>query len=274
MTGPIRKTAVAGRFYPGDAATLRHEVDGYIADAHRTPRPAVGVVAPHAGYVFSGGVAGQVYADVIVPARVVVLAPNHTGRGPRISVAARGAFELPGGDMPVDEELASRVLEEVPGAEADWRAHEQEHSIEVQLPFLRARRADVAVVPIVLANLSESESVTFGHGLARAVGRVDGDVLVVSSSDMSHFLPDDTTREIDQRALRPLLAFDPSELYRTVLDQDISMCGVVPTTAMLAYARARGDAGAPELVDYKTSGDAFGERERVVGYAGVVVPKR
>lgn len=276
MTSPIRRTAVAGQFYPDDPEELTAAVDGYLQSPRRSsrpPRPAVGVVAPHAGYMFSGGVAGQVFADVVVPQRVVVLAPNHTGAGPRVSVAARGAFELPGCEVPVDEELAARVLEEVPGAEVDWHAHEREHSIEVQLPFLRARCPDVAVVPIVIASLSESETITFGHGLARAIERVEGDVLVVASSDMSHYLPDEQAREIDKRALEPLLAFDPSELYRTVRDCDISMCGVIPATAMLAYARARGDASAPELIDYKTSGDAHGDRDRVVGYAGVVIPR-
>jgi AmmeMemoRadiSam system protein B len=273
---------VAGRFYPGDATALRREVEGYLAagatgvfgpdpGADCRPRHAVGVVAPHAGYVYSGGIAGKVFAAVTVPERVVVLCPNHTGRGHRIAVANRGTFELPGASVPVDAELAERILAEVNGATADWEAHRTEHAIEVELPFLLARRADVRVVPIVLGGLAEADAVALGLALHRAADAVAGDVLVVASSDMSHYLPDDVTREQDAKALAPLLAFDAQGLYRTVVEHDLSMCGFIPATAMLAFAQQR-DAGAPALVGYATSGDAFGERDRVVGYAGVIVP--
>lgn len=268
----IRQPAVAGRFYPADASRLAAEVQGFLTDAHaERPRRAVAVMAPHAGYVYSGGVAGQVFAGVEVPDTVVLLCPNHTGRGARIAVAPHGAWHLPGADIPIDSELAAEILARVPDARADAEAHRYEHAIEVELPFLLARQPALKVVPIVLGHLSAAEAISLGEQLDQAVRAVGRPVLVVASSDMSHYLPDADTRAIDRVALEPLLAFDPAALYRTVADNDISMCGFIPATAMLAYARAAG-AAAPELVGYATSGDAFGDRDRVVGYAGVVLP--
>jgi AmmeMemoRadiSam system protein B len=270
----IRQPAVAGRFYPGDARELEREVSAHLASGAGGTDPVAvrAIMVPHAGTMYSGGVAGQVFARVEVPPRAVVMGPNHTGRGARISVVPAGAFVVPGGRVEIDEELAAAILEEVPGAQADLEAHRFEHSIEVELPFLRARRADVRFVPIVLGGISGKAAAAVGEGLARAIARVGGDTLVVASSDMSHYLPDAEARVVDRTALEPLLAFDPGQLYRTVVDQDISMCGFIPATAMLAYARAAGATSSPELVAYATSGDAAGgDRSRVVGYAGVLV---
>lgn len=268
----IRSPAVAGRFYPADPAQLRATVAEHL-DQGRTGEPAAtvcGVMAPHAGYVYSGGIAGKVFANIEVPARVVVLCPNHTGLGARISLIDEGVYRMPGTDVPIDSELAAAVLHEVPAAESERSAHLREHAIEVELPFLQQRRPDVEIVPIVLSGLSEADAIDLGEALFRAASRVDGDVLVVASSDMSHYLPDEEARRVDHIALEPLLDFDPGGLYRTVRDNDISMCGFIPATAMLAYARSA-NAQRPELVGYATSGDAFGDRERVVGYAGVIV---
>ncbi len=231
-------------------------------------------MAPHAGYVYSGGIAGAVFAAIDVPPRVILLCPNHTGMGQRISVVADGAFRIPGADIPIDAPLAAAILREVPGAAADRDAHLHEHAIEVELPFLLARQPALTIVPIVLAGLSAREAIALGEGLARAVAAAaaPGEVLLVASSDMSHYLPDAVARKVDHQALEPLLAYDAPALYRTVVDNDISMCGYIPATAMLAYAHATG-APAPELVGYATSGDAFGDRSRVVGYAGVVIPR-
>lgn len=273
-TRPIRAPAVAGRFYPGDSDRLAAEVDELLAAAESRPRELVAAMAPHAGYVYSGGVAAEVFAAAEVPERIIVVAPNHTGRGPRISVFDGEAYQMPWGPVPIDRELAAAVLAEVPGASADADAHDGEHAIEVELPFLHARQPNLRIVPIVVGYISEAAAIELGRGLHRAVNRVDaaGSVLVIASSDMSHFLTDREARAIDQIALEPLLAFDPSGLYETVRERDISMCGFIPATAMLAYAELAG-ARAPELVRYATSGDAFGDRSRVVGYAGVVMAR-
>jgi MEMO1 family protein len=269
----IREPAVAGRFYPRDAGELRREVARHLDEVEPAPpRPALAVMAPHAGYVYSGGVAAQVFAGIEVPERVIVLAPNHTGRGQRVAMVTEGAFRIPGADVPIDAALAALIFDETEMASADRTAHQHEHAIEVELPFLLARQPALRIVPMVLAGLREQEAIELGQALHRAVTRLGAPVLLVASSDMSHYLPDAQTRAIDQTALEPLLAGDPGRLYRTVIDHDISMCGFIPATVMLAYARAAG-APAPELVGYATSGDAFGDRSRVVGYAGVVIPR-
>jgi AmmeMemoRadiSam system protein B len=262
----LREPAVAGRFYPGDAPTLRREVTRLLGE--RAPAPHLGAVVPHAGYVYSGKIAGATFARLAIPESVVVMAPNHTGRGPRVSVYARGAFRIPGAELAVDEALAARVLAEVPGAQADTRAHEREHAIEVELPFVHALRPDARIVPIVLGGLDGDEAIAVGEGLARAVG--GGDVLVLASSDMSHYIPHELAERKDRLAIERLLALDPAGLHGTCELHDITMCGVLPATALLAYARARGGAR-PELVGYATSGEAFGAYDSVVGYAGVTL---
>ena len=273
----IRRPAVAGRFYPASATELAGQIRDYLqrgAD-DTAPQSACAVMAPHAGLVYSGGVAGQVFARIRVPRRVVILCPNHTGMGARIAVVHRGSFRIPGADIPIDTELSDAVLAEVPGAKPDRRAHAAEHAIEVELPFLLAVQPDVRIVPIVLGGMSASAAMAVGRGLARAARRVEDepgrDVLLVASSDMSHFLPDAEARRVDRMALTPLLAYDPDGLYRTVVGNDISMCGYIPATAMLTYAQELAGK-TPKLVGYATSGDAFGDTSRVVGYAGVVVP--
>ncbi|HEU5061246.1 MAG TPA: AmmeMemoRadiSam system protein B [Kofleriaceae bacterium] len=271
----LRPPAVAGRFYPGDAAELAREVEQHLsagrAAAGSAPAPALALMAPHAGYMYSGGVAGQVFARVAIPERVVVMGPNHTGRGERVSVVPAGAYQVPGGSVPIDSELAEAILDEVPGARPDADAHRMEHSVEVEVPFLRALQPALRFVPMVLGALSERDSIAVGQGLARAVARVGGDVLVVASSDMSHYLPDAEARRVDKIALDALLTGDAAALHRTVRERDISMCGVIPTTAMLAYAGAAGATRRPDLVAYGTSGDTSGDRSRVVGYAGVII---
>lgn len=271
MAHAVRASAVAGLFYPGDAVKLRHEVSRLLGDDTEA-QPALGLVAPHAGYVYSGKVAGRTFASVRVPRRVIVLCPNHTGRGSPISVFAKGAFRIPGAEVPIDEELVQALLAEVPGAVADDHAHTSEHAIEVELPFLLARQPELKLAPIVLGDLADHEALAIGQGLFRAV---DGaapaqEVLVVASSDMSHYLPDKDARLQDRLAMDELFAMDPQGLCRTVETHGISMCGYLPAAAMLAYARARG-ASECTLSAYATSGDAFGDYSRVVGYAGVVV---
>jgi len=269
----IRAPAVAGRFYPAGADQIAAELARMMPPADRA-RTAAAVMCPHAGWVYSGAVAGHVLSLVRVPRRVVVLCPNHTGRGARVAIDVSGAWRTPVGDVPIDEELAAALVAECHGlrdARADRAAHAHEHAIEVLVPMLRARQPDLRLVPVVVGPLAAGECTALGEALARAVAQMGEDVLVVASSDMSHYLPDAETRRRDRLALDALLAGDEARLLATCREHDVSMCGVRPAAAMLAYARARG-AAAPELVDYATSGDAFGDRSSVVGYAGVVVP--
>jgi MEMO1 family protein len=265
----IREPAVAGRFYPGDAASLAADVDGLLGPAPQSgaQTPAIGVVVPHAGYVYSGAVAGAVYGRVAVPPLVILLGPNHAGQGARQALSPDDGWRTPLGTVPVDAALAAR-LAEAPGVERDARAHRAEHSLEVQVPFLQRVRADVAVAPLVLAHLSWRACEALGLEVAEAA-RERG-ALLVASSDMSHYLPADLARALDARALDHVLALDAEGLYAIVHREEISMCGVIPATVMLVAARALGATRA-ELVRYGHSGEVTCDDAAVVGYAGVIV---
>lgn len=269
MNELIREPAVAGRFYPGDGARLERDVETLLGPAV-VAQPAIAVMAPHAGYIYSGAIAGETFARVKVPARVVVMCPNHTGLGSRRSVWGAGTWHLPGGDVAVDEELATRFREEA-DLDDDQRAHLREHAVEVQLPFLRARRRDVRVVPVVLGGLTPGACREVGEGLARTVQAVGRDsVLIVASSDMSHYVPADVARRLDALALDRVQALDAEGLYDVVTRYDISMCGFIPMTVALVAARELGATRA-ELVRYGNSGETSGDFAQVVGYAGIVI---
>src|SRR4051794_27351239 len=170
MAIDVRQPAVSGRFYPGAAEELRSDVTRYLAsDDGGGGKRHWGVVAPHAGYVYSGPIAGKVFADTAIPRRVIVLAPNHTGRGAPAAVWARGAFALPGDQVPVDEELCARLIESGAGFVADKEAHRYEHALEVELPFLRARNPDAIVTPVILGGLDGARCTALGRTLAEIV---------------------------------------------------------------------------------------------------------
>jgi AmmeMemoRadiSam system protein B len=270
MNPEIREPAVAGRFYSADARRLEQDLARLLEPA-AVESTAVALVAPHAGYMYSGAIAGAGYARVRVPSRAIVLCPNHTGLGVEKSIWSRGAWRLPGGDVAVAEELALCVREAA-RLEDDALAHLREHAIEVQLPFLRARRRDVRVVPICLSRLSYAECVTVGEGLARAVEAEPAAErpLLVASTDMSHYISAERASELDRLALERVTALDPRGLYEVVTRHDISMCGYIPTTVALVAACALGATRAT-LVRYGNSGEASGDFDRVVGYASVVV---
>jgi MEMO1 family protein len=261
-----REPAVAGRFYPADAARLARDVSEMLGAPARAG-PALGVLAPHAGYVYSGRVAGATYARVEVPARAVVLCPNHTGFGAMVSLWPDGAWNMPFGPVPIDAELTA-ALRSCSMVKEDRAAHRHEHALEVQLPFLFARRRDVAIAALCLGPLSVDEAIELGEAVADAVRARPA--LLVASSDMSHYVSAEEAREKDHRALDRFLALDARGLHDTVRREDISMCGVVPATVVLAAARELG-ARSAELVSYANSGDVSGDRENVVGYAGAIV---
>jgi AmmeMemoRadiSam system protein B len=262
-----REPAVAGRFYDDDPRALAREVDGFLS-ARSAPAAAKGVVVPHAGYVYSGAIAGSVYARVAVPARVVVLGPNHTGLGRPLALwPAGGAWRTPLGSVPVSGEL-TEALAAAPGVELDRAAHLREHSLEVQLPFLQRARADVEIAALCLGALDARECERVGRAVA-AAARASG-ALVVASSDMSHYIPAAVALEKDGLAIDRIVALDPVGLHATVRRERISMCGVIPATVMLFAARELGATRA-ELVRYGSSGDVSGDMQHVVGYAALLV---
>jgi AmmeMemoRadiSam system protein B len=262
-----RMPAVSGQFYPGTASGLSRAVLALTREVEAR-EPAIGVVAPHAGFVYSGAVAGELFSSVHVPGRAVIFCPNHTGIGENASVMSHGAWRMPWGDVPVDEELAARLEIACPLLREDASAHLREHAIEVQLPFLHRFRPDVRIVPVALGRLSLEECRELGENVADAIAGDAERPLLVASSDMSHYVPDAVARTKDRMAIDRMLALDPEGLYRTVRTERISMCGVLPATVVLFAARRLGATSA-RLIRYATSGDVSRDFEQVVGYAGL-----
>jgi len=272
-TTPLRHPAVAGRFYPSDPDDLRAEARGYLSQAsstNQTPVRALGCIAPHAGYVYSGHVAGAVFARVEVPRRCIVLCPNHTGMGRALAILSDGAWQTPLGDVPIDGELAGALKRRFPDLQEDSAAHRAEHAAEVELPFLLLRQPALRFVPIALGTGQFEILEQLGKALADVIAAQNDSILIVASSDMNHYESDTVTRVKDHRAIERILTLDARGLFDVVTEQSISMCGFGPAVAMLTAARQLG-AKSAELVKYATSGDVSGDRERVVGYAGVVV---
>ncbi len=270
----VREAAVAGQFYPQSGTELLHEVEEFLRRGEKASGGkrvrALGVIAPHAGYVYSGAVAGAVYAHIEVPRRVIVLCPNHTGMGEPLAITSVGSFRTPMGDAPIDEALAAALKKAFPLLREDAAAQEREHAVEVQLPFLLALRKDLAFVPITVGTGQFEVLTALGVVLAKVIAECGEPVLMVASSDMNHYEDDAETRVKDALALEQVLGLQPSGLFQTVRSQNISMCGYGPAVAMLTAALRLG-ASSAELVKYATSGDVSGDRSHVVGYAGVAV---
>jgi AmmeMemoRadiSam system protein B len=265
----IRPPAVAGMFYEGRPDRLREQVRAYLpSDA--IPERAFGAIVPHAGYVYSGPVAGAVYARLAVPKTVVILCPNHTGRGARASVEPSDAWSTPLGEVPTNRRLAARLLQLSPSLEEDRAAHAREHSLEVQLPFLQTIRPDFDFVPICLGEHDLELCREIGRALARVREEEKEAPLLLASSDMNHYESRAVGQRKDEKALACVQAVDPEGLFHTVLTDGISMCGFLPATALLFAARASG-AQTVRVVARRDSGDETGDTSSVVGYAGVVL---
>ena len=264
-----RSPAVAGQFYPGTGDGLSRAVAALTRDVQEK-LPAIAVVSPHAGYVYSGAVAGEVFSSVQVPGKVVVFCPNHTGYGEEAAILTRGSWRMPWGDVPVDADLGRRLKEACPLLQEDETAHAHEHSLEVQLPFLHRFRPDFRFVPVALGRLSVADCRALGEAVASVVSTEPERPLIVASSDMSHYEPDEVARKKDRMAIDRFLALDPEGLYKTVRAERITMCGVIPATVAL-FAALRLGATKALLIKYATSGDVSRDYDQVVGYAGLAV---
>jgi AmmeMemoRadiSam system protein B len=269
MNLPLRHVAVAGRFYPQDRDTLLDDLEAFLP-VDSPSKPALGCVVPHAGYIYSGAVAGAVYAAIDVPRRCLVLCPNHTGKGRPLAIMSAGAWETPLGPVPIDAPLAGALKQQFPLLTEDSEAHRSEHAIEVELPFLQRRNPQLSFVPIALGTGQFEVLEQLGNAVADVLKQQAEPVLVVASSDMNHYENDRITREKDHKAIEQMLAMNARGLFDVVTTLDISMCGFGPAVVMLTAAKQLG-AKSAELVKYATSGDVSGDRETVVGYAGVVV---
>jgi hypothetical protein len=265
----LRLPAVAGKFYPDGPRELSQQIKNFVAP--QTDQPKVSCRAclvPHAGYLYSAHVAGAVYARINIPSRVIVLGVRHFPYGEEAAIISSGAWRTPLGDLPVKSNLAAKISRACPLLQEDSVAHEREHSLEVQLPFLQVLNSGCSFVPIALGTIDFEELVSIGEGLGKILSS-EPDVLLLTTSDFNHYEDDATTRKKDRLAIEKILQFDPRGLFEVCRKKNISMCGLGPAVAMLTAMRQVG-ATAAELVKYATSADVSGDTSTVVGYAGLL----
>lgn len=266
----LRLPAVAGSFYPSDPAKLF----ALIAKYTQKPSGAATVkvkacLVPHAGYVYSGTVAGAVFAQIQLPKKIVILGVRHRPPGSAAAIISRGAWRTPLGDALIDEALAAALRSACPQLSEDPLAHSKEHSLEVQIPFLQALDARFTFVPIAMGTLNFETLVNVGETIGGVLATEDQDVLLLTTSDLNHYEDDATTRMKDGKAIEQLLKMDARGLFDVCRKEDISMCGLGPAVVMLTVLQVL-KCGKPELVRYATSAETSGNTAAVVGYAGMI----
>jgi AmmeMemoRadiSam system protein B len=265
----IRTPVVANQFYPGDPRLLKQTLEELTPDLPREKTKALAVVSPHAGYIYSGAVAGETFAQVEIPDDIIILGPNHSGRGARIAMMSEGEWQMPLGNVRLNTELGS-FLGQSTIIEQDHIAHSYEHSLEVQVPFLQYLKKDFSILPFVVSHIPYSDCIAAGKEIAAAIQKYNTPVLMVASTDMTHYESRKSASHKDHLALEHILSLDPEGLYNTVVGQRISMCGIMPTTIVLSAALELGATKA-ELIRYTDSGETSGDTQQVVGYAGCVI---
>lgn len=272
-TAGDRRAAVAGFFYPSNREALHSLVARFLDQVEDIPVPAIAAIAPHAGLVYSGQCAAHVWARVALPETIVILAPNHTGRLDNPGGAGawdRGTFQTPLGNVAVAEDFLSRLEAACDRVRHDTSAHLREHAIEVQLPFLQVLAPASLLAPIVVSWDRWEPSRELGAALAGVVRAWPDDVLLVASSDMTHYESAASAQRKDRMALDAVAQLDGEALLDTCHREGVTMCGRGPAAVVLEAARLLG-ATAADLVDYRHSGMVTGDDSDVVAYAGVVI---
>ena len=276
----IRHPNVAGQFYEADAEALRAQIKNCFLDPigpkklpevnlHIQPRNIVGLICPHAGYMYSGPVAASAYFELAVdgkPDTVVLLGPNHTGYGSALSLMSEGVWQTPLGKVEIDSKMANEILHETKIIDVDELAHRYEHSLEVQLPFLQFLYGNTfKIVPICFLMQDYGSAVEVGRALEEALDATN--TVVIASSDMTHYETAKTAAAKDNAALKAITAMDAKKFYETIEEQNITACGYAPITALITYAN--GVCAKAQLLNYHNSGDITGDHSSVVGYAAV-----
>lgn len=276
----VRRPTQAGAFYEGDAEELKRQVEGCFLHRFgpgRVPkveaagsRRVVGLVCPHAGYMYSGAVAANAYFELAVdgkPETVVILGPNHTGYGSALALMNEGVWRTPLGDVEVDGLVADEILREARIVDVDEVAHRYEHSVEVQLPFLQFLfGSGFKFVPLcfMMEDFATLEEV--GNALVEVLAKRNA--VIVASSDFTHYEPQARASEKDHAALEAVEAMDAKRFFSVVEERNVTACGFGPITALITAAKGL-LAKEAKLLQYKTSGDITGDTSSVVGYAAV-----
>jgi MEMO1 family protein len=267
----IRKPAVAGAFYSASPAQLEATIKSMVqpdADGEKV----IGLVCPHAGYPYSGPVAGATLSRIKFKDTFIILGPNHTGQGAPFSIMTDGEWQTPLGNVPINSTLAKGLLAASSCLEEDTAAHRAEHSIEVQLPFLQYFKRDVRIVPIVLGSSDGASYEALGKDIAGYLRQSGAGAIILASSDMTHYESQEAATRKDKLAIEAILKLDAGLLIRRIEEYDITMCGYGPVLTLISAAKRLGATRA-ELVRYQTSGDTSGDYSAVVGYAGIIIPE-
>ena len=267
----VRKPVVAGQFYPESASQLKVMIE-QLVDETVAKEEVIGLVSPHAGYIYSGPVAGAVISRIKFKDTFIIMGPNHTGLGKPLSIMTEGVWKTPLGEVDIDAELGKKILAISSHLQEDHVAHLREHSIEVQLPFLQYFKS-FKVVPIVFAYSTGAIYKEIGREIARAIRELNRKVVIIASSDMTHYESQESAQRKDNQAIEAILDLDADELLKRVDELNISMCGYAPVVSLISAAKELGATGA-ELVRYQTSGDTTGDYTSVVGYAGIIITKK
>jgi len=265
----MRKPVVAGRFYPATKEELLHTVEEYFQEHNTPPIEACAAIVPHAGYIYSGELAAKTLRSVLIPETVLLIGPNHTGQGAPASLST-DTWSTPLGKVPVNTDLAELITHEGKVVVVDEEAHTYEHSLEVQLPFLQKLQQNLSIVPLTLGHLSYDTCEEIAELLYRSIVEYGEKILIVASTDMSHYESRPVAEVKDRLALNAIMAMDPQTLYSTVHKNKISMCGVIAVVITLLICQKMG-AKKPRLLDYMDSGSISGDTDQVVGYAGVII---
>jgi AmmeMemoRadiSam system protein B len=267
----IRKAAVAGKFYEDNPEALIKELSILVKPLpNEEKKKIMGGVSPHAGYIYSGHVAGELYSRIHIPQRIIILSPNHTGYGARISLFPDGYWETPLGNVKVDGELCALIQSRYKPVARDKNAHLFEHSLEVQLPFIQYLKSDFQMVPITLMHLSFKECVGLAKAITDSIKELGEDVLIIASSDLNHYEDQSVTEKKDMLAIEKVVSLDPKGLLEVTSRYGISMCGVIPAAVMLILCNELG-ARKADLLCHATSGDVNGDYNKVVGYGAMWV---
>jgi len=265
----IRQPVVAGQFYPDSPSQLKEMIRGMV-DEKAEKEEVIGLLSPHAGYIYSGPVAGATISRIKFKDTFIIIGPNHTGMGRPLSIMTEGVWKTPLGEVEIDSKLAKQILATSSYLEEDSKAHQYEHSIEVQLPFLQYFKKDFRLVPIMLSYFTGATYREIGREIAKAIKDLKKEVVIIASSDMTHYEPQESAQWKDTQAIEAILDLNEDELLRRVDELRISMCGYAPAVSLISAAKELG-ARKAELVKYQTSGDTTGDYSSVVGYAGVIL---
>jgi AmmeMemoRadiSam system protein B len=265
-----RQPVVAGQFYAGNATQLRSDMAKLLPHHGRTLRSVTGIVAPHAGHIYSGSIAAKIFSVIDLPERILILGPNHQGVGAGVALYPEGEWITPLGPIQINSRLNSFLKQHVPLLQEDAVAHNSEHSLEVLIPFIQYLRPDATISAICLGHGDFDAVRSIGEGITAALRAYGREVLIIASSDMTHYESADSARRKDGHAVDKMLNLNPEGLLQVCKNDRITMCGVIPAAVMLVAARGLGASHA-ELVAYGTSGDVTGDERQVVGYASLAV---